>query len=801
MLYFLAGSVNNASMFYWIAGQDDVKKGVWQDVKSLDRKFRDTIENESSAFYKDDWKVTKNLTLNIGLRWDWYGSPYLGSGFSSTALGQGAALFGASRDATDDLFDNWLRPGGIYLSGYGSNGGANGLQCTSGVSNGANLPASTCDATKMTALEFIGKGTDHPKKVAYRNDYNNFGPAIGFSYNSTFLGESRPTTIRGGYQITYGGSGRLVGGGGATSSEVVLGGAPGSASTANTVAADFGNRYLDLRDVAALVPVRPTSPVVPGGNLSITDGTTSFSAVDPNFVTPYVQNFTLSATTNMTRKITLDLRYIGTVSKKQTSSINPNTNDVYFNKEIVDALTITRAGGDAPLFDQMLAGLNLNNGTAGYGPVGTCVAQAAGSTAPGLGKEGCAANAVFQHGSAALRRNATFLANLANGNFNGVAGSLAGNGSSLPADGATGGLQTRPSVGGVTAVVNSRRLLRNGCDRIANGLYNPAVAGNTTTNLPTRCFSENYFTQNPQVGAGTFITNGNSSNYHSLQTQVTLRPTYGLSWQTTYTFSKNLGISGTATDPTDRNGDYTYTNNDRKHEFRSNGTFELPVGPNKLLFGNSSGMIARAIERWQTSVIFNWNSGSPQDITMTSGILNFANFYANGVPDKVGAFPATSGTVRWDGLNNSAGNAHGGTYFGGPNQFVSIDDPQCAAIKTDSMGFNMNTNGSCTINALALMNPDGTTGPIIFQTPQPGRRGTGGQNTMRNPGNWSFDANLSKTFRVTESKALQVRIDTTNVLNHPAPGGPNLNIFDGNFGNITTKTGNRAFEGSLRLTF
>jgi hypothetical protein len=73
---------------------------------------------------------------------------------------------------------------------------------------------------------------------------------------------------------------------------------------------------------------------------------------------------------------------------------------------------------------------------------------------------------------------------------------------------------------------------------------------------------------------------------------------------------------------------------------------------------------------------------------------------------------------------------------------------------------------------------------------------------MRGAGSWSFDANLSKTFRITESKQLQLRIDTTNVLNHPTPGGATFDSQSGNFGLITAaKNGTRSFQGTMRLTF
>ena len=44
--------------------------------------------------------------------------------------------------------------------------------------------------------------------------------------------------------------------------------------------------------------------------------------------------------------------------------------------------------------------------------------------------------------------------------------------------------------------------------------------------------------------------------------------------------------------------------------------------------------------------------------------------------------------------------------------------------------FNLVSNGSCTINALAVRNADGTTGSIVFQNPLPGKRGNLGQNVI-----------------------------------------------------------------------
>jgi hypothetical protein len=174
-------------------------------------------------------------------------------------------------------------------------------------------------------------------------------------------------------------------------------------------------------------------------------------------------------------------------------------------------------------------------------------------------------------------------------------------------------------------------------------------------------------------------------------------------------------------------------------------------------------------------------------------------FYTTGngtlsVADVVGPFDYKKGEVAWG--TSQAGNGQlQGDYFP-VGSFVKVPDPQCAQTATpDSMGFTISAN--CTIDALADAG-----GNILLQNPEPGRRGTLGQNTMQLPGTWRFDANLSKAFRLSESKSLQVRVDATNVLNHPQPGNPVLDINSGTaFGRITTKTGGRSFQGQLRLSF
>jgi hypothetical protein len=137
----------------------------------------------------------------------------------------------------------------------------------------------------------------------------------------------------------------------------------------------------------------------------------------------------------------------------------------------------------------------------------------------------CPAGTVRERGSEHLRRGQEergTAANLANGNYAAVVGTLLG--TNAPQGGYYGVAGSTALPAGIGTL--SQRTLRNGCDRVAMGLYNPSLAA-SQTNIPTRCFPEDYFAANPQLNAATYTTNLGSSNYHALQVQLSLRPTAG----------------------------------------------------------------------------------------------------------------------------------------------------------------------------------------------------------------------------------------------------------------------------------
>ena len=211
-----------------------------------------------------------------------------------------------------------------------------------------------------------------------------------------------------------------------------------------------------------------------------------------------------------------------------------------------------------------------------------------------------------------------------------------------------------------------------------------------------------------------------------------------------------------------------------------------------MLLANSHGVLARAVEGWQASAVVNLSVGQPASISAsyTNPTVVGASptgQYGNSVPDIVGNFPR-DGKVNW--VSVSDPNDHNfGSYFG--STFTRVKDPQCSAVASQLAAF-------CTLQAVTDSN-----GKVVLQNPQPGTRGSLGLASLTLPGNWTADASLSKSVRITESTRLQIRVESTNVLNHPVPSNPFLNI-NGNtpFGSIEGK-GNqrRSFKGSVRLTF
>ncbi len=693
LLLFLSGSLGSIQQGRFINSPSQVGKS-WNDpLKGELHQIRDLQQHEINFFVKDDWKFTNRLTFNLGLRWDYYGVPWDKNGMALTIKGGGANLFGRSGPG----FANWMRPG-----------------------------------ERGTDAEFIfvGPGSPNPDLSVYKRDLNNFGPAVGFSYNLPWLGKDR-TILRGGYQLSY-----LI-----QQADIIgpiIQNAPGSAVGA-TFTGPNGGQYFNFKDAlnGVGVPTEPSAlPVLP---VPVTDRTVNLTVFDPNYTTPYIQNLTASVTHTFTPKLSLDVRYIGTLSRKLPNTFNLNQLDIFQNG-LFQAFEAARAGGESELLDRIFKGIDMRTTATGTPRI--------------VGQNGLT-------GAEFLRTDTRFNTNLANGNYLG-AGGLATTLNTLNYVTAL-----NPSLPPITDASNRGNVLR------VNG------------------FPENFIVTNPQFGAANLRANMGSRNYHSMQSEFTVRPTFGIQNSISYTWARDLGNTGSFTVPWDRAQDYRLDPQMRKHTIRAYGTYNLPIGPSQLLLRNSTGILARAAEGWQISWIYNWGSGNPLNASSQR-----AGWYNNSEPILVDPklFDATSGKVQWD------KNAQFGSYFGSYGTYVTAKDPQCSSIAASLQSL-------CTLNAVFDKSNN-----QIFRTPRPGEF-SNFRDQIFGPGNWTLDMAVSKRVRINERANMEIRVDGTNILNHPTPANPNLNIQGGTpvtpFGTIERKGGTfvqfsqygRVFQARMRVAW
>jgi hypothetical protein len=697
LLLFLSGSLGSIQQGRFINSPTQVGKS-WNDpLKGELRQIRDLQQHEFNFFFKDDWKVTNRLTLNLGMRWDYYGVPYDKNGMAMTIVGGGANLFGRSGAG----FQNWLKPG---------------------------------ERGKDVEFIFVGPGSPNPDLSVYKRDLNNFGPAVGFSYSVPWLGRDR-TTLRGGYQLSY-----LV-----TQADIIgpiIQNAPGSA-VSGTFNGPSGGQYFNMKDAlnGVGIPTEPSAP--PVFPVPVTNRNVALTVFDPNYTTPYIQNLTMSVTHQFTSKFSLDVRYIGTLSRKLGTAFNINQLDIFQNG-LFEAFEAARNGGESKLLDDMFRGIDMRTAATGAPQI--------------VGQNGLT-------GAGLLRNDTRFNSLLANGSY----------------------LATTPPVG-LASTINTLNYVSS---------LNPSLPPITDTNsrgnvLRVNGFPENFISTSPQFSNASLRGNMGYRNYHSMQAEFTVRPTHGIQNSISYIWAKDLGnSSGSYTVPWDRAQDYRLDSNMRKHTLRSYGTYNLPIGPNQLLFRNSTGLLARVVEGFQVSWIYNMVSGVPLQVTG-----NRSGWYNNNEAILVNPtlFDPHSGEVRW------ADKAQFGSYFGDYGTYVTARDPQCSSIATSLQSL-------CTLNAVFDKSNN-----VVFRTPKPGEF-SNFRDQIFGPGDWDLDMAISKRIRIKEGVNMELRVDGTNILNHPQPANPNLNIQGGTpvtpFGTIERKSGvavqfsnyGRVFESRLRINW
>ncbi len=346
-------------------------------------RFRNWLQREYSWFFKDDFRVTPSFTVNLGVRYEWYGVPTESQGKMLAPVGGGAGVFGIS---------------GTNLAS----------EFHPGVQNGS-----------LTRTQVIGEGTSNPGVQLYPNDNNNFAPAVGISWSLPWFGKNK-TVIRAGYGIGYE---RLP---------IYLihnnsGLEPGLSETDTLISAS-------LLNVANLkLPVAPAGAPLAAVPVTGTGShTQNLFAFDNNLRTPYTQNYNFSIQRALSGTMSLTVSFVGSKGTKLVRSIDTNEVNVFENG-ILQAFQTLQAGGNSPLIDQIFSsvggsaalranssiqGLLANNNVGGFASfinTTTLYVATGGVVGGALSKAGLPANFIVAN----PQFNSTYLTgNFANSSYN-----------------------------------------------------------------------------------------------------------------------------------------------------------------------------------------------------------------------------------------------------------------------------------------------------------------------------------------------------------------------------------------------
>lgn len=394
----------------------------------------------------------------------------------------------------------------------------------------------------------MGKNSPNPDKLLYNNDLNNFAPSLGFSWSIPWFGKDK-TVLRAGYGWSFTGGGIKET---ARGVNFVSGGLPGAfGGFSNTGWTYLQAPYMSLANLRLPIP-QQFAPLA----ASPLDGSRqdTFQAYATNRQDPYIQNFNVELQRELSQNWTMSLSYIGTKGTRLWAGVPLNGVNINAGlpggQTFLDAFNVTRAGGTAPLFDQMLRGMNI----------------------PGAG----VVNGATVTGSAALRAYVATRPIIANGNVGGLANFL---NQSTNITGKGGGF-----------VRNSGLFPENFF------VLNPQFSEVTLNSNPN---SSTYHSLQAQMTK-------------RLSQGFTTQTTY--TWARSLGETDNDFVSLIPRDPRNRALDKSLLAFHRTHNISTNGAYELPFGPGRSFLADAPGVIQRIVERWQFGGIFSFTSGAPLNI-------------------------------------------------------------------------------------------------------------------------------------------------------------------------------------------
>ena len=91
--------------------------------------------------------------------------------------------------------------------------------------------------------------------------------------------------------------------------------------------------------------------------------------------------------------------------------------------------------------------------------------------------------------------------------------------------------------------------------------------------------------------------------------------------------------------------------------------------------------------------------------------------------------------------------------------------------------------------------------PSAYVAPAPGEWGNAGRDSITGPAQFTMNASLGRTFRLTDRLNLDLRVDSTNALNHVTFPSWNTTVTSAQFGLPMTANPMRSMQTTLRVRF
>jgi len=233
--------------------------------------------------------------------------------------------------------------------------------------------------------------------------------------------------------------------------------------------------------------------------------------------------------------------------------------------------------------------------------------------------------------------------------------------------------------------------------------------------------------------------------YNSFQLVVQKRVSRGLTFTSSYTFSRTME-QDEFLNAQDAAPLAMVADQDRPHIWQFNGVFELPFGRDRLLGRNVASVVNQLVGGWQFNWNFNWQSGRPL-----------------GMPGSLEPIPGTSAKLA----------------DASPDRWFNT----CY----------MDLNG-------ALQKCQAGENPVWRQRPPFTLRTTPLRfDDIRVPWKPTVDASLFKHFAVSERMRLEIRLEAFNLTNTVIFAAPNTTFNDANFGRIAAPRGSVYLPRNIQI--